>query len=182
MFVRLIDHKRIFSRFTRDIDLARSIYLAVDRHYQADGHFWLQFTNLEIEFGDVSNARPHLAYAESLMPEHTFVMTTRAHLALRESRDVDTLERAWALRSEAEDILQEQIERFGARDEYPYHVYLSGMLRWVEKWVGSPAEKRRELETLRDLARKAMSRHAYSKQIKDVTETVERTYLLTVVR
>ena len=181
LFVRLIDHRRIFSRFTKDIELARSIYRAVDRHFQGDGHFWLQFANLEIEFGEVVNARPHVAYAEALMPEHPFVMTTKAHLALRESRDVESVEEAWALRNEAETVLREQIGRAGATDEYPYHVYLSGMLRWVERWSHGAAGKRRELEELRTLAEEATRRHAYSKKIKDVASSVEREYLMTVV-
>ena len=135
LFVRLIDHRRIFSRFTKDIELARSIYRAVDRHFQGDGHFWLQFANLEIEFGEVVNARPDVAYAEALMPEHPFVMTTKAHLALRAVRAMlESVEEPWALRNEAETVLREQIGRAGATDEYPYHVYLSGMLRWVERW------------------------------------------------
>src|SRR5690606_6553732 len=109
LFVRLIDHKRIFSRFAENLELARSIFLSVDRYFQNDGHFWLQFANLEIEYGEARNARPHLAYAESLMPNHPFVLTTKAHLALRESRDAMSKEEALALRHEGEEILLKQI-------------------------------------------------------------------------
>jgi hypothetical protein len=181
LFVRLIDHKRIFSRFSENIELARSIYLSVDQYFQNDGHFWLQFANLEIEYGEATQARPHLAYAEALMPDHAFVLTTRAHLALREARDVNSREKALALRHEAADILLVQIKDAGRADEYPYHVYLWGMLRWLEQWTTNAAEARQELEGLRDLSQQAMSHHGYSRRIREVAEEVERRYLLTVV-
>lgn len=181
LFVRLIDHKRIYSRFAQNIELARSIYLSVDRYFQNDGHFWLQFANLEIEYGEAPNARPHLAYAESLMPGHPFVLTTRAHLALRESRDVESHEKALALRHEAEEILLEQIKRTGPTDEYPYHVYISGMLRWLERWAIDVTQLRQELENLRALARQARFHHAYSRRIREIAELVEHRYLMTAV-
>jgi hypothetical protein len=181
LFVRLIDHKRIYSRFAENIDLARSIFLSVDRYFQTDGHFWLQFANLEIEYGEARNARPHLAYAESLMPDHPFVLTTKAHLALRESRDASSREEALALRREAENILMKQIKQYGRGDEYPYHVYINGTLRWLEKWAESKDEVRAELEHLRKIGLEARGYHAYSRRLKEIIETVERKYLMTVV-
>jgi hypothetical protein len=181
LFVRLIDHKRIYSRFAENIELARSIFLSVDRYFQNDGHFWLQFANLEIEYGEPRNARPHLAYAESLMPDHPFVLTTKAHLALRESRDSASRDEALALRREAEDILMKQIKQYGRTDEYPYHVYINGILRWLERWAESVDEARTELEELRVIAREACACHAYSRRLREVAEVVEKKYLMTAV-
>lgn len=181
LFVRLIDHKRIYSRFAENLELARSIFLSVDRYFQDDGHFWLQFANLEIEYGEARNARPHLAYAESLMPHHPFVQTTKAHLALRESRDAQSREEALALRREAEEILMRQIKESGRSDEYPYHVYIVGVLHWLERWAEGVDSAREELEVLRTLAREARSFHTYSRRLKEVAEEVERKYLMTVV-
>lgn len=181
LFVRLIDHKRIYARFADNIELARSIFQSVDRFFQNDGHFWLQFANLEIEYGEPRSARPYLAYAESLMSGHPFVLTTRAHLALRESRDVETLEDALALRREANEILLEQIKGSGRSDEYPYHVYISGTLKWLERWATSVDEVRQELEALLVTADEAVSCHPYSGRLKEVAELVKRKYLLTAV-
>jgi hypothetical protein len=182
LFVRLIDHKRIFLRFAHNLELARSIYLSVAQYFTNDGHFWLQFANLEIEYGEARNARPHLAHAEALMPEHRYVLTTKAHLALRESFDATSIEDAMALRKEAEEILLTQIRAGGAQDEYPYHVYVNRMLRWVEMWVTDRAEKRKELEKLYHLGQEAVLYHGYSRRIRDVAESARRAYLGLAVR
>ena len=91
--------------------MARSIYRAIAKQFRKDGHFWLQFASLEIEFGQAGYARPHLAYAESIMPDQDQVLTTKAHLALKEALDVSSYEEAMSLRREGEGILLDQISR-----------------------------------------------------------------------
>ncbi len=177
LFVRLIDHRHIFLRFAQNLELARQIYMSVAQYFTADGHFWLQFANLEIEYGESRNARTHLAHAESLMPDHAYVLNTKANLALREALEADSIELAQSYRREAEEILLDQIKLVGASDEYPYHIYINRMLRWIEKWITDRDSKQRELERIREIAREARSYHGYSRRIREIADYAERAYL-----
>jgi hypothetical protein len=51
-----------------------------------------------------------LAYAEGLMPEDDLVLTTRAHLCLRESLAAASRQEALELRTEANGILTRLVE------------------------------------------------------------------------
>jgi hypothetical protein len=183
LFVRLINHVAIYRRFTENIDMARSIYDSVSEWFRRDGFYWLQYANLEIEYGEPRLARPHLAHAEALMPDHEQLLTTQAHLALREAIQAKSLQEAVELRISAEEILSDQIGRVGNEDEYPYHVYLSQGLNWVRRWgvQMEPERHRQLLEDLDTLAGDAGRKHP-SKRIKDVTEAVRREYLSLAVR
>lgn len=183
LFVRLINHASIFDRFTENIDMARSIYDSVSDWFRTDGFFWLQYANLEIEYGEPQYARPHVAHAEGVMPDHDQVLTTKAHLSLRESLTATSLEEATALRLEAEQILDDQLRRIGDDDEYPFHVSLTQRLAWIRRWgpLMKAEQVRDYLEALDDLAADAKDAHPTSRRLQEVASVVRKEYLQTAV-
>src|ERR1051325_585013 len=170
LFVRLINHAVIYERFTQNIEMARTIYESIAEWFRGDGHFWLQYTNLEIQYGDLNFARTHLAHAESLMPDHDQMLTTKAHLLFRESLSASTRQEALELRIEGEEILLDQIQRLGSEDEYPYHVYLTQMFAWIQHWEQENANRKQALQTLDAVAQEAMSYHSTSPRIRGLVE------------
>lgn len=181
LFVRLISHAQVYERFTQDIEIARGIYESIAQWFRSDGHFWLQYTNLEIQYGDLELARAHLANAESLMPDQDQVLTTTAHLCFREALTAATRQEAVTLRSHAEEILIEQISRLGEDDEYPYHVYLTQELAWIEHWETDVVSKKAALGQLDSIAGRALEFHAGSPRIRGIAEQVRRQYLSTAL-
>ena len=179
LIVRLTNHDRIYHRFTNNIAMARAIYESIAEWYRRDWHFWLQYTNLELEFGDLQLARVYLAHAESLNPDNDFVLTTKAHLRLREAALAGSRQEALELRSEAEEILLEQFERIGVEDEYPYHVYLTQMLSWIHYWEHETKERREALQLLYNKALEAVELHPRSSLIQAIHDDIKREYLNT---
>jgi hypothetical protein len=178
LFVRLISHATIYERFTANIEMARAIYESIAEWFRRDGHFWLQYANLELECGEPRFARTHLAHAEGLMPDNDQVLTTKAHLALREALEAASLDNAVALRRSAEEILFEQMSRVGAEDEYPYHVYLSQSLAWIHRWGAllSQDVKMRFLERLDEVGQEAAQNHPLSRRVSDVAQAIRKEY------
>lgn len=177
LFVRLINHQYIFERFAEAIDYARGVYELTSDAFASDGHFWLQFANLEVDYGKPANARPYLANAEGILGETDLVLNTRAHMMLREALSVASYDDALALRREAEEILTSQIDRAQFEDEYPYHVYLTHMLSWIRQWIADPAQRRRELQSLRDAADDACARMGRNTKLRGVRDAIAREYL-----
>jgi SIR2-like domain len=179
LLVHLISHATIYRRFGENIEMARSIFEQAKAWLRQDWNFWLQYANLEIEYGQLEFARPHLAHAEGLMPGDPKVVTTRAHLLFREAIDAPTGDEATTLRLEAEQILLEQIARDGPSDEYPFHVYLKQRARWIRTWIVEKRERAKLFEEALEVADQAMKLHGYSRKIRDAVASVKEEYLLT---
>lgn len=184
LFVRLINHAAIYERFSSNIVLARQIYESIAGWFRKDGHYWLQYANLEIEYGEAMLARSHLAHAESLMPDDDLLLTTKAHLLLRESLDAGSLEAATRLRQHAEEILNEQMDRLGFTDEYPHHVYLTQALAWIHRWHYQLSfdEHRAFLEKLDEKAEETAAGMPLSRRIKKITGDIHTEYLSLALR
>jgi hypothetical protein len=180
LFVRLISHTAIYDRFGEDIDHARGVYELTTHAFSNDGHFWLQYANLEVDFGKASFARPHLANAEGLLGETDMVLTTKAHMMLREALTISSYEEAEALRRDAEDILQAQMSIASDSDEYPFHVYLTHMISWIRAW--SPESKKKEdLQHLLATADDACLRMSRNTKLSAVRDSIRREYLMLAV-
>jgi hypothetical protein len=177
LFTRLVSHQSIYERFGEDLESARGVFELASSSYASDGHFWLQYASLEIEYGLPAYARSHLANAEGLLGETELVLNTRAHMILREAEGVEKYEEALRLRREAEDILLRQMERVDDDDEYPFHVYLTHMLRWVRQWSPDRAAKRKDLESLLRTAQAASDRMPTNRKLKGVLDAIKREYL-----
>ncbi|MDE2794136.1 MAG: SIR2 family protein [Gemmatimonadota bacterium] len=178
LFVRLIDHRRIFERFSQDMVKARTIYESIGEWFRADGHYWLQFASLEIEYGELDYARLHLAHAEGLMPRNPLVVTTRALLTMKEAIGALHYDEAKRMLLTAQESLEKQIES-KPRDDYPYHVYLSQTLLWVDTWEWE--DRGPKLEWMRQLmkvAAQAEKECGGNPRIKEIVKSVKRSYLM----
>jgi hypothetical protein len=112
------------------------------------------------------------------MPGHDQVLTTKAHLGLRESLNAPSLQEATVIRREAEAILKEQIADIGSTDEYPYHVYLTQGLAWIRRWgpLLDGSKRKDFLEELDNLASDAIELHR-TRRIRGISEAIRREYL-----
>ena len=181
LFVRLINHQSIFERFGEDIERARGVFELTADAFTNEGHFWLQYANLEVDEGLAAYARSHLANAEGLLGETDLVLNTRAHMMLREALTVSNYEQALQLRREAEEILLNQMESASSDDEYPFHVYLTHVLGWIRAWAPDRAAKKKQLESLLETARRASGRMPRNRKLRGVFEAIEREYLTLAV-
>lgn len=177
LFVRLVNHTAVYERFGEDIDHARGVYELTSDAFARDGHFWLQYANLEIDHGRAANARPLIANAEGLLGQTDLVEHTRAHMMLREALTVGSFDEAKQLRIDAEQILRHQMNAAAADDEYPAHIFLTHMLGWVRAWAPDRDSKKRELEVLIQLAREACKTMPRNTKLKGVYDALSREYL-----
>ena len=182
LFTRLISHTTLYDRFGEDIERARAVFELTSPEYSKDGHFWLQYANLEIDYGLAEYARGHLANAEGLLGDTDLVQSTKAHMWLVEALTAANYEEALQLRRDAERILLDQIERDHGDDEYPYHIYLSHTLNWIRSWEHSRDKKKEALEQLLQLASEAIIRHPSKRKLKSIQQAINREYLTLAVR
>lgn len=180
LFVRLIDHRRIYGRFSKDIGKARTIYESIGDWFRGDGHYWLQFASLEIEYGALDYARINLAHAEALMPNNPQVVTTRALLTMKEALGVPQYDEARQMLLMAQESLMEQMAA-RPRDDYPYHVYLSQTLSWIDKWERESARKREWMRQLVEVAKTARKECGMNPRIRAIVRNVERSYMMLAV-
>ena len=177
LFVRLIDHRHVYKRFSKDIGKARAIYESIGAWFRRDGHYWLQFASLEIEYGALEYARPHLAHAEALMPRNPQVVTTRALLTIKESLSVSYYDEATQMLLDAQEALAKQIDT-NPKDDYPYHVYLSQTLAWIEIWEWDRDTKIRWMGKLVTVAERALAECGRNPRIGAIVKSVKRSYLM----
>ncbi len=176
LFVRVINHRRIYERFSDDITKAREIYNSIGDWFRRDGHYWLQYANLEIEYGALTYARPHLAHAEALMPRSHQVQTSAAHLIMKESLSAASYDEALRMRRERCDILLDQMSQ-STGDEYPHHVYLTQNLAWIERWESDRTRRIAAMEELKEMAGRACDRYRQSRRLRFVRDRIAHKYL-----
>lgn len=181
LFVRLIDHRRVYGRFSKNIANARAIYESIGDWFRRDGHYWLQFASLEIEYGALDYARVHLAHAEALMPNSPQVITTRALLTMKEALAVPYYDEARQMLLTAQESLTDQMAS-QPRDDYPYHVYLSQTLAWIERWERDRSRRIEWMQQLVTVAERAREKCGMNPRIRSIVEHVERSYLMLAVR
>lgn len=177
LFVRLINHDAVYDLFGEDIDYARGVYELTASAFASDGHFWLQYANLEVDHGVPAFGRPLLANAEGLLGQTDLVMNTRAHLMLREALTVGSYNEASRLRTDAVELLRFQMEKAKQDDEYPYHVYLTHMLSWIRRWAPDREARKQDLEELLALADSVCKRMPGNTRLKGVRDAVFKEYL-----
>ena len=176
LVVRLINHRRVFERFSDDIVRAREIYDSIGEWFRRDGHYWLQYANLEIEYGTLTYARPHLAHAQALMPGNHQVQTSRAHLMMKESLVVGDYEEAFQIRRDGCTILLEQMSERSV-DLYPQHVYLTQNLAWIQRWERERSRRVTAMSELKEMADRLWEKHPRSRRLKVIRERIHRAYL-----
>jgi tetratricopeptide (TPR) repeat protein len=176
LFRRLINHRNIFERFSQHLAEARNIYMTVAPYFSRDYHFWLQFGSLELEYGELAQAANYIEQAHKYSPTDNIVLTTRAHLMYKQSLEVTLYEEAVLMREEARKTLLEQMQ-IRAQDNYPFHIYCTQELAWINRWIPNRNEMIKELEQLRTFAQECVTTHPTSTRLKQVASQIYSAYL-----
>lgn len=182
---RIVNHKTIYRRFSRDIEEARAIYRALAPDFGEEAHFWLQFGSLELEGdgGDLELAENYLRSASSLAPDDGYISNALGHMLLRKASAASTKEEALELRDEGTELLLEKVEASQYKDEYAVHILCSQRYRWSKIWnYEDRAAHAEELASLRELARKGFEANRLSRRLKRLSELIERAYLETATK
>ena len=176
LYRRLTNHRTIYERFAHHLAEARAIFTAVTPFFARDYHFWLQYGSLELEYGEIESAANYIAQAYRFAPHDNIVLTTRAHLLYKQALMVTLVEAARELREEARAILDAQM-RSRSQDNYPFHVYCTQELAWINRWLVHNKERKSALEDLKLFANQTLTAHATSQRIKDITSQINSAYL-----
>jgi hypothetical protein len=64
-----------------------------------------------------------------------------------------------------------------SQDTYPFHVYCTQELAWINRWFVNHEERKGALEELKAFADQALGAHSTSQRIKDITSQIKSAYL-----
>jgi len=174
---RWINHDRLKNQ-TGDVDQCREIYSALQDMLGWEYHYWLQRGSLEVESGDLGQAKNFLESARSLVPHTDFrIENEYAYLTLKRAAQNPHAPESRAEAAAALEDLKVSMESRGKTDTYPFHVFGSQGLGWARRGPLSPAEKRDLLFDLRDWVRKGQALHPKSPDLRRLTDDLEREYL-----
>lgn len=182
LFWRLLNHRNLYYQFAGNVDPAREIYESVKKWFSGNGHFWLQYGALEVEYGNLDAAENWVRQAKVLLGEHHYpVMATYAHLLLKKATRTSDHEEANRLREEGEQILLSQIAAIGRRDPYPFHILGTQLLQWFRWRVEDRQERKRGYERLKALLEDGVRIHPGRRELRELLAEVTRDYLMMAV-
>ena len=179
LYRELVNHDTIFARFSRNLPEARSIYDSIAGALSGNGHFWLQYGLLELNFGNIQLAENYLRQAESIHPLSSYIQNAIGQLLLRKALDAPSHVQAVALLDEGTEVLRRQIA--ASDSPYPYHILCSSRLTWARKWMGDTAQLTEELKQLRELVREGRRKYTRNLKLKQLEGEIDREYLLQAV-
>lgn len=180
--IRLINHQ-VLIEFLRTADGAvdqvgiRGIYDEIEGLLAPDFHFWLQRGSFETEQGDLDLAKNFIEQARSIAGEDPYVRTQWAYMTLkrasRRPKDPAASEQVAA----AFEELDEAIASRGRQDFYPFHVYGSQGLAWVNRSDLSQSEKAQLLQLLRGVVTDGLKLHNGNRELGQLARDLEAAYL-----
>lgn len=173
---RWINHDRLQKQ--ADVDECREIYSALQGLLGWSYHYWLQRGSLEVECGDLGQAKSFLESARSLAPGTDFrIENEYAYLTLKSAARSPTMPGA---REDAERALQDlkvSMESRGKSDTYPFHVFGSQGLSWARRADLTSDERRDLLFDLKQWVRKGVDQHPRNTDLRRLLDDLEREYL-----
>jgi len=177
---QLINHA-ILPRIVPDVTDVRGVYDTLEAVLGWDYHYWLQRGSLEVERGNVRDARQYLETAKSLNSEDHLVRTEYAYLQFRLAIESPRSPDAIGFVSMAIEALEEQIEERGASDFYPFHVLGSQGLAWSRHGHLAKEERRELLNRLLRLVEKGVRLHPFSNDLVALRDDLKKEVLSTAV-
>jgi hypothetical protein len=174
LYRRIINHEAICRRF--EVEDARAIYESLQDRFKDEAHFWLQFGSLELTQGDLTFASNYIAQAESLSPSDDFIKMAKAHLMLKKAVVTPVHREAREMWAEACGLVDEQIEKRGKTDPYPYHILGSQALLFMTRCVYLE-EKKAIIVNARNMVKKGLQYHSRNPELIDLDRELQDAYL-----
>ncbi|MCW2846025.1 MAG: hypothetical protein JWN22_3941 [Nocardioides sp.] len=175
---RIINHDRL-KRVIGDVSQCREIYSALQDRLAWDFHFWLQRGSLEVESGDLTDAKNYLESARSLTEGKDFrVENEYAYLMLKRASEHPSSESSIREATAALQDLEEAMRARGEKESYPFHVYGSQGLRWARRAVIPAAEKRILIGRLLEAVKRGREWHPTRDDLRQLERDLEREYLM----
>jgi hypothetical protein len=181
--IRLINH-RLLIEFLQlpngagsDKVGIRGVYEEVEGLLTHDHHFWLQRGSFETEQGDLNLAKNFIEQARSLAPDDPYVRTQWAYMTLkrasRQPNDPDSPTQVEAAFGELDAVIAAR----GRRDFYPFHVYGSQGLAWVNRAPLSDDRRALLLQQLRAVVAEGVRLHPGQRGLGQLARDLEAAYL-----
>lgn len=184
LLIHLLSHERLMALLYRtplgDVDRAavREVYEGVEALLENDYHYWLQRGSFETEEGDLGLATNFVEQAKVMAPDDPFVRTQWAYTTLKRASRNPVATGALDDVSAAFEELADVIAIRGKHDHYPYHVYGSQGLAWLNRGPLSRDEKVALMDDLRRVVGDGLDRHPDSRILRKLAGDLQHEYLM----
>lgn len=180
LYTSLINHKNLYYRFRKDINLAREVYDSVKEYFDNDAHFWLQYGALELEGSgsDLSLAENYILQAESIDPTSYYIQDAKCNLYYKTSVYTSNKSEAFEYK-ELADELYYRLVNDPQNDDHPhiYHIHCRGAHNFIQKWILDKTARISEYEKLRKEIKVAITKHPRDRKLLDAATLIEKAYL-----
>jgi len=179
LYKSLINHKILYHRFSRKIDLAREVYESITEYFADDAHFWLQYGSLETEGegGDLNLAENYLSQAESLAPDYSYIQNAKCNLYYKLALIQDNINRAKEVKNKADNLGNTLLLTVGRNESHIYHIICGGRYHFIRKWITDPSEKKEELKALKRTISTARTLHPRDRKLDEIYKVIQKAYL-----
>ena len=178
---RLLSHSTLARLLGQNAADVRSTYQEVEVALGSSYHFWLQRGSFEIESGSLDLAENYLNQARAIDPSDYKGDTAWGYLLLKKAAVSAPAPGAYDLAEAGIGQLLAVIAARGDDDPYPHHILGSQGLRWVRRAALSPTERRRKLEKLLAVVKRARVPKPLAKDLEQLEADLQREYLMTAV-
>lgn len=179
LYRALINHKTLYFRFKKDIDLAREVYDSVAPYFKDDYQYWLQYGSLEVEghMGDINIAENYIDQAESLNPKNYFIQNAKSNLLYKKACLVSSFDEAFECKALADDLANRLLLENGHENAHIFHIYCRGVYNYIRRWIVNKEEKKEMLEELQSRVKTGIELHPFNKMLDTIFHAVNRAYL-----
>jgi hypothetical protein len=183
MYREIINHYKVYKRFKSNINNARELYESLIPYFNLDFQFWLQYGSLELEGkgGSLELAQNYLLQAESLRPKSVYVKNALANLYYKKSILTADKAESFSFREKGNDLMHEVLSDKSFDDAYTYHIYCKGNYNYVIEKIDNLDDMKKEFLNLKKVIQQGMDSHPLNKRLKQISQVINKAYLLTAV-
>jgi hypothetical protein len=143
----------------------------------------LQYGSLELEGkgGSLELAQNYLLQAESLRPKSVYVKNALANLYYKKSILTADKAESFSFREKGNDLMHEVLSDKSFDDAYTYHIYCKGNYNYVIEKIDNLDDMKKEFLNLKKVIQQGMDSHPLNKRLKQISQVINKAYLLTAV-
>ncbi|MDZ4810524.1 MAG: hypothetical protein SGI96_19980 [Bacteroidota bacterium] len=183
MYREIINHYKVYKRFKSNINNARELYESLIPYFNTDFQFWLQYGSLELEGkgGSLELAQNYLLQAESLRPKSVYVKNALASLYYKKSILSSDVSESFNYREQGNAIMHVLLNDKSFDDAYTYHIYCKGNYNYAIEKITEVDEMKKEFLKLKKVIQQGVESHPTNKRLKQISDVINKAYLLTAV-